>query len=162
MAVNLATAVAALGIGTWVGKTLFAFPALDVNVPLLAFLFLVALGIDYTIFLLHRTRQEAVVHGTRGGVVEAIGHTGTVITSAGLVLAGVFAALGVLPLVTLAQLGLIVGLGVLVDTLLVRTVVVPAVVTLVGDRIWWPSRSLQQPLLAATPVRNGNDATAPM
>ena len=103
-------------------------------------LFLVALGIDYTIFLAHRTRQEAAAHGTRGGVVEAVTHTGAVITSAGLVLAGVFAALGVLPLTMLAQLGLIVGLGVLIDTLLVRSIVVPAVVALAGDRIWWPGR----------------------
>lgn len=138
--VNVCSAVAAIGAGTFVGKSLFGFPALDVNVPLVAFLFLVALGIDYTIFLAHRTRQEAAEHGTRRGVVEAVGHTGTVITSAGMVLAGTFAALGVLPLTTLAQLGLVVGLGVLVDTLLVRTLVVPAVVALVGDRMWWPGR----------------------
>lgn len=140
VAVNLASALAAIGAGTFAGTRLFGFPALDVNVPLVAFLFLVALGIDYTIFVAHRTRQEAVAHGTRAGVISAIGHTGTVITSAGVVLAAVFAALGVLPLTTLAQLGLIVGLGVLIDTLLVRTVVVPAVFALVGDRIWWPSR----------------------
>ncbi|QDP95399.1 MMPL family transporter [Microlunatus elymi] len=138
--INTASAVAAIGAGTWVGKTLFGFPALDVNVPLVAFLFLVALGIDYTIFLAHRVRQEAAKSGTRAAVVEAVAHTGAVITSAGIVLAGVFAALGVLPLTTLAQLGLIVGLGVLIDTLLVRTIVVPAVISLVGDRFWWPGR----------------------
>ena len=138
--INIASAVAAIGAGTWIGKTLFDFPALDVNVPLVAFLFLVALGIDYTIFLTHRVRQEARAMGTRAGVVEAVAHTGAVITSAGVVLAGVFAALGVLPLTTLAQLGLIVGLGVLIDTLLVRTLVVPAVISLIGDKIWWPSR----------------------
>ncbi|MEH0842186.1 MMPL family transporter [Micromonospora sp. CPCC 205711] len=140
VAVNLAAAVASIGVGTFVGTRVFGFPALDVNVPLVAFLFLVALGIDYTIFLAHRTRQEAAAHGTRGGVVEAVTHNGAVITSAGLVLAGVFAALGVLPLTMLAQLGLIVGLGVLIDTLLVRSIVVPAVVALAGDRIWWPGR----------------------
>lgn len=138
--INVISAVAAIGAGTWVGTTVFGFPALDVNVPLLAFLFLVALGIDYTIFLVHRARQEAGRHGTADGMVEAVTHTGAVITSAGVVLAGVFAALGVLPLTTLAQLGLIVGLGVLVDTLLVRCVLVPSVVTLAGDRFWWPSR----------------------
>ncbi|MEV4135032.1 MMPL family transporter [Dactylosporangium sp. NPDC049742] len=149
--VNVASAVAAIGAGTFVGTRLFGFPALDVNVPLTAFLFLVALGIDYTIFLAHRTRQEAAAHGTRTGVIEAIGHTGAVITSAGVVLASVFAALGVLPLTTLAQLGLIVGLGVLIDTLLVRSIVVPAVVALVGDRIWWPSRRGRNPVVPARP-----------
>ncbi|SDT05402.1 MMPL family transporter [Microlunatus soli] len=139
--INAASAIAAIGAGTFVGKRLFGFPALDVNVPLVGFLFLVALGIDYTIFLAHRVRQESRRLGTRDGVVEAVGHTGAVITSAGVVLAAVFAALGVLPLTTLAQLGLIVGLGVLVDTLFVRSIVVPAVISLVGDRIWWPGRS---------------------
>src|SRR5699024_11165528 len=113
--------------------------ALDLQVPLLSFLFLVALGIDYTIFLVHRAKTEAAAHGTRKGIVAAVTHTGSVITSAGIVLAAVFAALGVLPLVTLGQLGLIVGLGVIVDTLIVRTVIVPAVFALMGDKIWWPS-----------------------
>ncbi|HEY3501896.1 MAG TPA: MMPL family transporter [Actinocatenispora sp.] len=156
--VNVCSAVAAIGAGTFVGKSLFGFPALDVNVPLVAFLFLVALGIDYTIFLVHRTRQEAAKHGTRRGVVEAVGHTGTVITSAGMVLAGVFATLGVLPLTTLAQLGLIVGLGVLVDTLLVRTLVVPAVVALVGDRMWWPGRLGRHVATPADRIAVGGDS----
>ncbi|WP_346057858.1 MMPL family transporter [Leucobacter alluvii] len=138
--VNLASAVAAIGAGAWLSRVLFGQHALDLQVPLLAFLFLVALGIDYTIFLVHRARSEAAVRGTREGMVEAIAHTGSVITSAGIVLAAVFAALGVLPLVTLGQLGLIVGVGVIVDTLVVRTVIVPAIFTLVGDRIWWPRK----------------------
>ncbi|NYI78520.1 MMPL family transporter [Nocardioides panzhihuensis] len=138
--VNLASAVAAIGAGAWLSRVLFDQQALDLQVPILAFLFLVALGIDYTIFLVHRARAEAARLGTRAGVVEAVAHTGGVITSAGIVLAGVFAALGVLPLVTLGQLGLIVGVGVLVDTLVVRTVIVPAIFVLVGDRIWWPGR----------------------
>ncbi|MFF3026082.1 MMPL family transporter [Microbacterium sp. NPDC057944] len=138
--VNVASALAAIGAGAWLSRVLFGQPALDLQVPLLAFLFLVALGIDYTIFLVHRARAEASLHGTRDGMVEAIAHTGGVITSAGIVLAAVFAALGVLPLVTLGQLGLIVGVGVVVDTLVVRTVIVPAVFALVGDRIWWPGR----------------------
>ncbi|GAA1592885.1 MMPL family transporter [Leucobacter chromiireducens] len=138
--VNLASAVAAIGAGSWLSRILFGQEALDLQVPLLAFLFLVALGIDYTIFLVHRARSEAEQHGTREGMVHAVAHTGGVITSAGIVLAGVFAALGVLPLVTLGQLGLIVGIGVLVDTLVVRTVVVPAIFGLVGDRIWWPGK----------------------
>ncbi len=109
--VNLASAVAAIGAGAWLSRVLFGQHALDLQVPLLAFLFLVALGIDYTIFLVHRARAEAAVRGTREGMVEAVAHTGSVITSAGIVLAAVFAALGVLPLVTLGQLGLIVGVG---------------------------------------------------
>lgn len=140
LAVNVASAVAAIGAGAFLSRILFDQPALDLQVPLLAFLFLVALGIDYTIFLVHRARAEAEYLGTRAGMVEAVAHTGSVITSAGVVLAAVFAALGVLPLVTLSQLGLIVGLGVIVDTLVVRTVIVPAVFSLVGDRIWWPGR----------------------
>ena len=138
--VNLASAVAAIGAGAWLSRVLFGQQALDLQVPLLAFLFLVALGIDYTIFLVHRARAEAARLGTRDGVVEAVARTGGVITSAGIVLAAVFAALGVLPLVTLGQLGLIVGVGVIVDTLVVRTVIVPAIFALLGDRIWWPSR----------------------
>ncbi len=140
LAVNVASAVAAIGAGAWLSRVLFGQHALDLPVPLLAFLFLVALGIDYTIFLVHRARSEAALRGTRDGMVEAVAHTGGVITSAGIVLAAVFAALGVLPLVTLGQLGLIVGVGVIVDTLVVRTVIVPALFALVGDRIWWPGR----------------------
>ncbi|MGH3353626.1 MAG: MMPL family transporter, partial [Nocardioides sp.] len=138
--VNLTSAIAAIGAGAWLSRTLFDQPALDLQVPILAFLFLVALGIDYTIFLVHRARAEAAELGTKAGMVEAVTHTGSVITSAGIVLAAVFAALGVLPLVVLGQLGLIVGVGVLVDTLVVRTVIVPAIFSLVGDRIWWPGR----------------------
>ncbi|HBO54507.1 MAG TPA: hypothetical protein DD664_05265, partial [Janibacter terrae] len=137
---NAASALAAIGLGAWLDEHLLGHAALDVQVPLLAFLFLVALGIDYTIFLMHRARAETGGHGTREGVARAVARTGAVITSAGVVLAAVFAALGVLPLVVLGQLGLVVGLGVLLDTLLVRTVVVPAATALVGDRFWWPGR----------------------
>ncbi|MGP5199025.1 MMPL family transporter [Brachybacterium alimentarium] len=140
LTVNVASSVAAIGLGLWAGRLLFDIPALDVTVPLLAFLFLVALGVDYTIFLVHRARHESAEHGTKQGMVRAVGSTGVVITSAGVVLAAVFAALGVLPLVVLGQLGLIVGLGVLLDTLLVRTVLVPALFALIGDRMWWPSK----------------------
>jgi RND superfamily putative drug exporter len=142
LAVNIASSLAAIGAGAWLSRQLFDAPALDLQVPLFAFLFLVALGIDYTIFLVHRAHGEAATHGTRQGMVRAVASTGGVITSAGIVLAGVFAALGVLPLVTLGQLGIIVGLGVLVDTMLVRTVIVPALFALIGDRIWWPSRAV--------------------
>lgn len=138
---NVVSATAAIGLGSWLSRVVFGQPALDDQVPLLAFLFLVALGIDYTIFLVHRARLETTRNGTRAGMVNAVAHTGSVITSAGIVLAGVFAALGVLPLVVLGQLGLIVGVGVIVDTLVVRTVVVPALFGLIGDRIWWPGRA---------------------
>ena len=160
LAVNLASALAAIGAGAWLSRMLFGQHALDLQVPLLSFLFLVALGIDYTIFLVHRARSEAAVRGTRAGMVEAIAHTGGVITSAGIVLAAVFAALGVLPLVTLGQLGLIVGVGVVVDTLVVRTVIVPAIFALVGDRIWWPGRAPKAPGAEATPAQAASAAGA--
>lgn len=138
--VNTLSAVAAIGAGSWVSRTVFGWDALDLQVPLLSFLFLVALGIDYTIFLVHRARAEAVSVGTAAGMVNAVASTGGVITSAGVVLAAVFAALGLLPLVTLGQIGLIVGIGVLVDTFVVRTVVVPALFAVIGDAMWWPGR----------------------
>ncbi|MBX3100687.1 MAG: MMPL family transporter [Salinibacterium sp.] len=141
LAVNLVSAVAAIGAGAWLSRVLFDQPSLDLQVPILAFLFLVALGIDYTIFLVHRAKHEAVEHGTKQGMARAVASTGGVITSAGIVLAAVFSALGVLPLVTLGQLGLIVGLGVIVDTLVVRTIIVPSMFSLFGDRIWWPGES---------------------
>jgi RND superfamily putative drug exporter len=131
---------AALGAGSWLFRTVLGYPALDNPVPLFAFLFLVALGVDYNIFLTTRAREEAGAHGTRNGMIRALGATGAVITSAGILLAAVFAVLGVLPIVTLTQIGVIVGIGVLLDTLLVRTVLVPALATLTGDRFWWPSR----------------------
>lgn len=140
LVLNGASALAAIGLGAWLDEHLLGHPALDVQVPLIAFLFLVALGIDYTIFLMHRAKAESAAHGTREGVSRAVARTGAVITSAGVVLAAVFAALGVLPLVVLGQLGLIVGLGVLLDTLLVRTIIVPAATALIGDRFWWPGQ----------------------
>lgn len=140
LVVNMFSAVAAIGAGAWLSQVLFDQHALDLQVPLLAFIFLVALGIDYTIFLVHRARAEAATLGTKDGMVQAVARTGSVITSAGIVLAAVFAALGVLPLATLGQLGLIVGVGVIVDTLVVRTVIVPSIFGLVGDRIWWPGK----------------------
>ncbi|NLT31044.1 MAG: MMPL family transporter [Propionibacterium sp.] len=131
---------AALGAGTWLSTAVFGFPALDSAVPLFAFLFLIALGVDYTIFLVIRAREETPEHGTRGGIVRAVALTGGVITSAGIVLAAVFAVLGVLPLITLTQLGIVVGLGILLDTFVVRTIVIPALFTLVGPKVWWPNK----------------------
>ncbi len=139
VAVTVLSALAALGLGGWVSVHLFGFPALDTSTPLFAFLFLVALGVDYTIFLVTRAREETRRYGTRAGIVRAVSATGAVITSAGIVLAAVFCVLGVLPLIVLTQLGIIVGLGILLDTFLVRTVVIPALFTLIGPKVWWPS-----------------------
>ncbi|MFE3447165.1 MMPL family transporter [Nocardia sp. NPDC059180] len=143
VAVTVLSAFAALGIGSWVSIHLFGFPAIDTNVPLFAFLFLVALGVDYSIFLVVRAREETPANGTTHAVVRAVSSTGTVITSAGLVLAAVFCVLGVLPLITLTQLGIVVGLGILLDTFIVRTIIIPALFATIGDRIWWPSRPME-------------------
>ncbi|MEE3750444.1 MULTISPECIES: MMPL family transporter [Mycobacterium] len=139
LAATILGALAALGMGGWASIHVFGFPALDNTTPLFAFLFLAALGVDYTIFLVTRAREEAAQHGARDGMVRAVSATGGVITSAGIVLAAVFCVLGVLPLIVLTQLGIIVGLGILLDTFVVRTLVIPALFTLIGDRIWWPN-----------------------
>lgn len=136
----VASFFSALGAGWLISDRLLGYPALDLNVPLLSFLFLVALGVDYNIFLITRAREEAAHRGTRSGIVVALAATGGVITSAGVLLAAVFTVLGVLPVVLLTQIGVIVAVGVLLDTLLVRSVLVPALVTLLGRRFWWPSR----------------------
>jgi RND superfamily putative drug exporter len=136
----VATFAASLGASWFAFDHWFGFPALDLSVPLLAFLFLVALGVDYNIFLTTRAREEAAEGAAaRDAIVRALAVTGGVITSAGILLAAVFAVLGVLPLIQLAQVGVIVGFGVLLDTLVVRSVVVPALVSLLGERFWWPS-----------------------
>ena len=139
VATTTLSTLAALGMGGWASVHLLGFPALDNTTPLFAFLFLVALGVDYTIFLVTRAQEETPLYGTRGGIVRAVSATGAVITSAGIVLAAVFAVLGVLPLIALTQLGIIVGLGILLDTFVVRTVVIPALFTLIGPAIWWPA-----------------------
>ena len=136
----LGTFFASLGASNLIFQNLLGFKAFDTNVVLFAFLFLVALGVDYNIFLTTRAREEAKRYGTREGMVRALSSTGAVITSAGILIAAVFAVLGVLPVVALTQIGVIVCIGVLLDTLVVRTVLVPALVFLVDDRFWWPSR----------------------
>ncbi|WP_456696476.1 MMPL family transporter [Aeromicrobium sp. P5_D10] len=133
-----ATYVSAMGLGWFVSQWLFDFPALDLTVPLFAFIFLVALGVDYNIFLTTRAREEARTEPIARAMTTALAVTGGVITSAGILLASVFAVLGVLPLITLTQIGIIVGLGVLLDTLVVRSLLVPALATLLGERFWWP------------------------
>ena len=140
LAATILGALAALGLGSWASLHVFGFPALDNSAPLLAFLFLAALGVDYTIFLVTRAREEAAQRGARDGMIRAVSATGGVITSAGIVLAAVFCVLGVLPLIVLTQLGIIVGLGILLDTFIVRTLVIPALFALIGDRIWWPDK----------------------
>ncbi|CAA9508702.1 MAG: transporter, MMPL family [uncultured Solirubrobacteraceae bacterium] len=111
----------------------------DASLPTYAFIFLVALGIDYTIFLMSRVREEARVHGTREGTLRALAATGPVITSAGIVLAGTFSVLMTLPVTFAFNIGFMVAVGILLDTFVVRTVMVPAAVELLGDRVWWPS-----------------------
>jgi len=133
--------LAALGASSLIFTKLFGFAGTDPSFPLLAFLFLVALGVDYNIFLMARVREEAPRYGTREGMLRGLAVTGGVITSAGIVLAGTFLVLGVLPLVALTEIGFVVALGVLLDTTLVRSVLVPALVLDVGARIWWPSRA---------------------
>ena len=130
----------ALGVAALVLNGVFQFPGADPAVPLYGFVFLVALGIDYNIFLMTRVREESVLHGTRDGILRGLTITGGVITSAGLVLAATFAALAVIPILFLAQISFIVAFGVLLDTFIVRSLLVPALAYDLGRVIWWPSK----------------------
>jgi len=132
--------MATLGVCQLVFENVFDFKGADASFPLFTFIFLVALGIDYNIFLMTRVREESLKLGTRKGVIKGLTVTGGVITSAGIVLAATFAVLGVLPLVFLAQLGFAVAFGVLLDTIIVRSLLVPALVHVIGPKIWWPSK----------------------
>ena len=131
---------ATLGVCALVFNHVFGFEGGDNSFPLFAFIFLVALGIDYNIFLMTRVREESQKIGTREGVIKGVTVTGAVITSAGIVLAATFAVLGLLPLVPLAELGFAVAFGVLLDTIIVRSILVPALVHEIGPKIWWPSK----------------------
>ena len=131
---------AALGISALAFRYVFDYAGEATDFPLFVFVFLVALGIDYNIFLTTRIREEAARQGTRGGVVTGLAATGAVITSAGLVLAGTFAALGTLPMVAFAEIGFTVALGVLIDTFIVRSVLVTSLFLDVGPKVWWPHR----------------------
>jgi putative drug exporter of the RND superfamily len=142
LATVVASFFASLGASWLLFQSVLGFPAIDTNVVLFSFLFLVALGVDYNIFLVTRAREEALLHGTRQGMIRALAATGGVITSAGILLAAVFAVLGVLPLITLTQIGIIVCIGVLLDTLVVRTVIVPSLAFLTGEKFWWPGRAI--------------------
>ena len=136
---------ASLGVGAIIFDVVFGFPGSDPSLPLFAFIFLVALGIDYNIFLMARVREETLRHGTREGMLRGLAVTGAVITSAGVVLAGVFSVLGVLPLVFLTEIGFVVAFGVLLDTFLVRSVLVPALTFDIGPKIWLPSKLAERP-----------------
>jgi len=130
----------AMGVSALLFNHVFNFPGADPAVPLYGFVFLVALGIDYNIFLMTRVREESLKHGTRQGILRGLTVTGGVITSAGLVLAATFAALSVIPILFLVQLAFIVAFGVLIDTFIVRSLLVPALTYDIGRVIWWPSK----------------------
>ena len=146
--------LAALGVGYFVFDVIFGFPGSDPSLPLFAFVFLVALGVDYNIFLIARAREETIKHGSEQGILRALAVTGGVITSAGIVLAGTFSVLAVLPLTFLTEIGFVVAFGVLLDTFLVRSVLVPAIALNLGDKFWWPSA-------LSRPGRDPGDPPAP-
>ena len=136
---------ATLGVSALFFNHVFHFGNADNSFPLFVFVFLVALGIDYNIFLMTRVREEAGQHGPRHGALTGLAATGGVITSAGCVLAGTFAALGTLPVTFLAELGFAVAFGVLLDTIVVRSVLVTALNLDLGRWVWWPSKLYRQP-----------------
>ena len=159
---NVLSFAATLGASAIVFNHVFDFPGSDPTVTLFGFVFLVALGIDYSIFLMTRVREESQRRGTRPGILHGLAVTGGVITSAGVVLAATFSALGVLPILFLRQIAFIVAFGVLLDTLVVRSLFVPSVSYLLGRRVWAPSRLAKAPERAAadaggsTRIRPGN------
>ena len=142
---------ATLGLCALLFTYVFGFAGADASFPLFAFVFLVALGVDYNIFLMSRVREEAIRHGTRAGVLRGLVVTGGVITSAGVVLAATFSALAVLPLVVLVELGVAVAVGVLLDTVVVRSLLVPALAHDIGRR----------DLVAEPPVHDGTSFAGP-
>jgi RND superfamily putative drug exporter len=148
VAANVVSFAATLGISALVFNHVFGFPGADPSTPLYGFVFLVALGIDYSIFLMTRVREESGRVGTRRGILIGLAVTGGVITSAGIVLAATFSALAILPLLFLAQIAFIVAFGVLLDTLVVRSLLVPALAYDIGPRVWWPSRLAREEVAA--------------
>jgi putative drug exporter of the RND superfamily len=139
IATVLASFFGTLGLSIFFFIEIQGSAGVDASLPTFAFIFLVALGVDYTIFLMSRVREEARTHGTREGVLRALAATGPVITSAGVILAGTFAVLMTLPVTFAFNIGFMVAVGILLDTFIVRTIMVPAAVELLGDRVWWPS-----------------------
>jgi putative drug exporter of the RND superfamily len=129
-----------MGLTTLIWQDLAHLQAIDWTVPIFAFMMLVSVGADYNIFLMSRVREEAQRLGTRRGVIRGLTTTGGVITSAGVVLAATFSVLCVLPLVPLIQIGIVVAIGVLLDTFVVRSLLVPALTIDIGRRVWWPNR----------------------
>ncbi|MBA2416711.1 MAG: MMPL family transporter [Geodermatophilaceae bacterium] len=152
--------LATLGVSALVFEGIFGFPGSDPGVVLFGFIFLVALGIDYNIFLMTRVREESLRVGTRQGVLTGLRVTGGVITSAGVVLAATFSALGVLPLLFLAQIAFIVAFGVLLDTTIVRSLLVPALTLEIGEKVWWPSSLAGRERTADAGTRVATDAVA--
>lgn len=147
---NVISFAAAFGISAILFNSILDFPGADASVPLYSFVFLVALGIDYTIFLMSRAREEALNRGTHEGVIRAVAVTGGVITSAGIVLAATFAALFVVPLLFMLQLAIIVPLGILIDTFIVRSLLIPGIIYDIGDVAWWPWTKKKLPAHAVT------------
>lgn len=139
IATVVASFVGTMGLSIFTFIKIFGDTGVDASLPMFAFIFLVSLGVDYTIFLMSRVREEAAVHGTREGVRSALAATGPVITSAGVILAGTFSVLMSLPVTFAFNIGFMVAAGILLDTFVVRTLMVPAAVELLGDRVWWPS-----------------------
>jgi putative drug exporter of the RND superfamily len=142
---NVLSFGATIGISALLFNHVFNFPASDPTTMLIGFVFLVALGIDYSIFLMTRVREESMKQGTHPGILKGLSVTGGVITSAGVVLAATFAALGVIPILFLAQIAFIVAFGVLLDTIVVRSLLVPALSYDIGPAVWWPSRLWHTP-----------------
>jgi RND superfamily putative drug exporter len=134
-----------VGASSFGWRHIFGFHQADASAPLYLFIFLVALGIDYNIFLMSRVREESLRATTREGIRRGVAVTGGVISSAGVVLAATFSVLAVLPLVTLVEIGSAVAFGVLLDTFLIRSVIVPAAAYDIGSRIWWPSSLAREP-----------------
>ena len=157
LAVNLLSFAATMGLAAIFFNHVFDFPGADASVPLFGFIFLVALSIDYSIFLMTRVREESLAHGTREGVRRGLAMTGGVITSAGVVLAATFSALVVIPLLFLVQLAFIVAVGVLIDTFIVRSLLVSGIVYDIGRPVWWPWRSR----IPADDAATGDDRTVP-
>jgi RND superfamily putative drug exporter len=149
---------AALGASALIFRHAIGFAGVDTSFPLFVFVFLVALGIDYNIFVMTRVREETQRFGTRRGALIGLAATGGVITSAGLVLAGTFSVLATLPLVAFAEIGFAVAFGVLLDTLVVRSILVTALNLDLGGRVWWPSRLSRVP--DAEPVTDATGAGA--
>ena len=149
IATVVASFAATLGLATFAFTEVFGMDGLAFNLELMAFIFLVALGVDYNIFLMTRAREEAAVRGTREGVLAALTATGGVITGAGLILAGTFATLTLL-----VQVGATVAVGVLLDTFVVRALLIPAITYRLGERAWWPSKT--RTASTSTPSRSTN------